>query len=530
MQAAGYNRGEQRYESSGVLCQPGESTLKVSVGTGTLGTNNGAVDVATGTALVDGDEVSAGGVSLDVPTGMNYPRKDAVVVDPDASGGVRVVIGETTPTQYPSGVGESGDLFDAIRPPPPTPTGPVLAKIAVPAGASSIADDNLRDARACLVRPRADAHRTQTRVPMVGDSLGAQADVLCYLTDSGATLRVVRADQGLVADTAAIGAGIQTALEAADAIAVNRTNASGDVGQASLRIAPGEYDAQDVSRIDCPKGGTDAHTVVTGYGARLNQTLGVINDKQSIHGLTVHGTPSGPGFFWISGQLGRYSHLTAENCTTYGFRLGTDGGTSQVAWTTFDSLKAIGNGSGGVAMFGTGDPSWVNANIFTGLVSRHNAGNGVEMLGTTNYNMFIGPHCEGNTDPDSAIYIRDGGENAVFGGQTASDGDSEYGSVDMENNNGGRGVVLGGRHHNGVRAAGTWREGPTGDFSTQQNISAPRVEARNDGIDADKLVVAPQSAEPADPEADEIYLDDGTNTSDGTRGLRQWDGSAWVDI
>jgi hypothetical protein len=44
------------------------------------------------------------------------------------------------------------------------------------------------------------------------------------------------------------------------------------------------------------------------------------------------------------------------------------------------------------------------------------------------------------------------------------------------------------------------------------------------------LNIAPRSTEPASPEEDDIYLDDGTNTESGSIGWRRYTGAAWEDI
>lgn len=42
--------------------------------------------------------------------------------------------------------------------------------------------------------------------------------------------------------------------------------------------------------------------------------------------------------------------------------------------------------------------------------------------------------------------------------------------------------------------------------------------------------LSPQSSPPSNLSTDDIYLDDGSNTSDSNEGFRRYDGSAWVDI
>jgi hypothetical protein len=50
-------------------------------------------------------------------------------------------------------------------------------------------------------------------------------------------------------------------------------------------------------------------------------------------------------------------------------------------------------------------------------------------------------------------------------------------------------------------------------------------------LSVDSLMhITPNSMAPSSPSQDTVYLDDGTNTSDGTFGFRYYDGSAWVDL
>lgn len=47
---------------------------------------------------------------------------------------------------------------------------------------------------------------------------------------------------------------------------------------------------------------------------------------------------------------------------------------------------------------------------------------------------------------------------------------------------------------------------------------------------SDLLNVTPKSTTPSSPSTNDIYLDDGTNTSDSVVGFRYYDGSAWIDL
>ena len=49
------------------------------------------------------------------------------------------------------------------------------------------------------------------------------------------------------------------------------------------------------------------------------------------------------------------------------------------------------------------------------------------------------------------------------------------------------------------------------------------------GMDGFGILPA-QSNLPENPENGDIYMDDGTNRTDGKTGLRQFDGTQWIDI
>lgn len=71
--------------------------------------------------------------------------------------------------------------------------------------------------------------------------------------------------------------------------------------------------------------------------------------------------------------------------------------------------------------------------------------------------------------------------------------------------------------------------GPNLTVTTDGVLSAEH-DHTSDTIRPSLLNMTPQDSTPAGPTEDDIYLDDGTNTSDSNRHFRQYDGSSWVDI
>lgn len=90
----------------------------VTINTGTLGSGEAALSIASGTLLVDGNTASVSSGTVDIAVGDDQPRKDLVVYDPSAdSGAGAFAVVEGTP-EAPDPPGASG--IDAKRPAPPT--------------------------------------------------------------------------------------------------------------------------------------------------------------------------------------------------------------------------------------------------------------------------------------------------------------------------------------------------------------------------------------------------------------------------
>lgn len=72
----------------------------------------------------------------------------------------------------------------------------------------------------------------------------------------------------------------------------------------------------------------------------------------------------------------------------------------------------------------------------------------------------------------------------------------------------------------------------SGDLSGPVNIGNlnPNSITTQELSVSDLLNVTPKGTAPSSPSTDDIYLDDGTNTSDSTVGFRYYDGSAWIDL
>lgn len=117
---------------------------EVSINTGTLGTGNNALSVASGSVLFDGGSVSVSAQNVDVDAGDSNPRKDVVYVDSGGNAQVRKGAPATVPADAP------GDKFQTWHPAPydmHDVESVVLAVVWVGATASSVTASDLRDRR-----------------------------------------------------------------------------------------------------------------------------------------------------------------------------------------------------------------------------------------------------------------------------------------------------------------------------------------------------------------------------------------------
>lgn len=256
-------------------------------------------------------------------------------------------------------------------------------------------------------------------------ALLGHTDVLVFSDGSEA----VAADaSGVIARNAAHGAVIQ---QAHDAIS----------GGDTLRIAPGSYSCQDVSRINT---GNDVDGAsILADGAIIDTKYYVRSKRMAIDGLTVSGAP-GDGFHWNRGQWGYYRGLRAYNCGGKGFAVGTTDN-DQVAFSTWDTCFAQQNTGYGWHLAGPTN-SFANANTFINPVSRDNGDIGFVIEGTANYNEFFSHQTESNTGTTD-IYV-DANENSFFGGHTVGD--------IIQGPNGRATLVLGGRHTGTVDVGDYW--------------------------------------------------------------------------
>lgn len=203
--------------------------LFVQRGTGTLGDNQGALDVQPGTGLVDGSEHTISSITpVDIATGDGSPRRDVVYLDD--TGTLTVAKGTPAAFAWDSHLSESErTIANAYRPAPPdmsSTAGLPLATITVPANATTLPS-------AAITELRAEA-------PAVGDiETGVVDDKAIQSSLDG---RVVAVAPGLgvvdAIDPAATGTPVQEAVDAVNAVGDVRYSRTAGAG--SVLFPPGE--------------------------------------------------------------------------------------------------------------------------------------------------------------------------------------------------------------------------------------------------------------------------------------------------
>jgi len=122
---------------------PGSGPLSLSINTGTLGSGNGALSVASGDALVNGAAVSNSGATVDIATGHSEPRKDIIWID--SGGSINVEQGTPTVKQPPGAT--RFETFSPALPFPAMTPATVIGAVFVAANATAISAADLQDRR-----------------------------------------------------------------------------------------------------------------------------------------------------------------------------------------------------------------------------------------------------------------------------------------------------------------------------------------------------------------------------------------------
>ena len=201
---------------------------EVTTNTGTLGTGNNALSVASGSVLFGGTVTSVASQSVDIATGDANPRKDVIYIDSNGSAQVK----EGSPAAVPSEA--PGGRFQTWKPAPYDMhdiDGVVLATVWVAGGASSLGSADLRDRRlsADRVVDELDSSEVTTEQTTTDESVTvAEDDTIAYGRDHGNTI------QG---DNVVIGVG-------ARALPRTGSNYSDDPKQVSIGYQASENDEQ----------------------------------------------------------------------------------------------------------------------------------------------------------------------------------------------------------------------------------------------------------------------------------------------
>ena len=129
--------------------EPG-SACRLTRGTGSLGSDNGALSVDAGRVVVNGTAHDIAEQSVDIPYGDGEPRRDVVYVNGD--GEVTVRIGQPGPLVWDSELSATAqNLLNAHRPAPPdlvSTSGFVLGVVTVEANSATLpAQDCIHDCR-----------------------------------------------------------------------------------------------------------------------------------------------------------------------------------------------------------------------------------------------------------------------------------------------------------------------------------------------------------------------------------------------
>lgn len=398
-----------------------KSGCAVSINSGTLAQAD-TLTVASGSVFFDGGGVSVSSQSVQIDAAdTSNPRKDVVYVD--SSGNAQVAKGSAE-----AATPGTATRFETYRPAPSdlSATGAVvLAEVWVPAGASSITASDLRDRRtfADLAAQSATIDRLS-----IGDSVGGDADILVY--KDGGTTRAVDSSGTLVENTDA-GTVIDTVF--------STHITDGD----DLLISPGTYDTSSVSTIAT----AGKFVTVDARGVEINSTFRVETWPVDVIGLTVDGA-AGNGFEWFRAQGATFADLRARNCGGDGFVLGGEAN-AQVAYGYWSGCNAKTNAGRGWVLDGSFSNNWVNANVFSGCVSRQNGDtqttdHGLETTGVANYNTWLGFQAEGNDGDFGAVVDTD--ENTFLGGHIVGNTASIHFPGTGTTN-----VIMGGRHPTGIQ-------------------------------------------------------------------------------
>lgn len=190
LQAIDPNAKMIAYAGHGVV-----SGCDVSINTGTLGSTEATVTVASGTLLIGGStsDKTSDTVALD-DADPNHPRKDLVVYDPSIPGFTAI-----------TGTAEEADPVgsirqDAERPAPPPLSSSVdaisgtgdpvipLTEAWIPAGASGITSDDLADRRQ-EVSPEVSGIEIDDKagIPVYSDDTNAPSETLYFNSDTSQT-------------------------------------------------------------------------------------------------------------------------------------------------------------------------------------------------------------------------------------------------------------------------------------------------------------------------------------------------------
>ena len=139
---------------------------EVTIDTGTLGTGESTLSVASGEVLADGGTVSVSSQSVAIATGDADPRKDVIYIDSNGDAQARKGSPAAVPAKAP------GNRFQTWKPAPydmHDVDGVVLAAVWVSADATSVGSGDLRDRRvsaavyfSSLDTERADIEDTST--------------------------------------------------------------------------------------------------------------------------------------------------------------------------------------------------------------------------------------------------------------------------------------------------------------------------------------------------------------------------------
>lgn len=168
--AVDHNEQTRRGDGYGVI-DPDTGACVVSLGTQTLGQSD-TLSVASGDVLVDGTEhtISQTNIGIDA-SNQSDPRRDLVYID--TNGSVAVAKGAAEAAEP---TGENLSRFEFYRPAPPDlaqTKATVLAEVWVPAGASSVTSDDLRDRRMSTIGKHSVDFSVvaESDLPVAGDGL-----------------------------------------------------------------------------------------------------------------------------------------------------------------------------------------------------------------------------------------------------------------------------------------------------------------------------------------------------------------------